>query len=264
MSDKKIFLIDLYNKSSIPVNERLVIGRVKGDLTFPEDLLISGSHCVITTKNENIYIMDLKSKNYTKINGVVIKANLRVPLKIGDNIELGEQRFLVADEEYGDEYLSKILNAKSEEEFIRPKQVSSELEMEIERSENKQIMASVFAPEVQKITDEMKVLNEEIYVIEQQIFNLDQETKKLNDSLKEEELKFEKHLQAVTASITSEEANQNLKEMGDIFKITISIQKRSIAQANQKIKGLLLKETHKLNKTIKDLEEKATSKKMPT
>jgi uncharacterized membrane protein len=69
----------------------LKLGRAKdNDLTFPEEMAISGHHCEIYRDGKNFYIRDLGSTNGVLVNKLKVES---APLNEGDEIMLGDKVF---------------------------------------------------------------------------------------------------------------------------------------------------------------------------
>jgi pSer/pThr/pTyr-binding forkhead associated (FHA) protein len=66
-----------------------VLGRVKGDITFPDDDYMSGRHARIVRKGNQFCLSDEGSRN-----GTFIRITGDVELKPGDMILVGKQLFL--------------------------------------------------------------------------------------------------------------------------------------------------------------------------
>ena len=68
------------------------IGRREGKDVFTgdDDSTISRDHAEIKVENGQYYLIDIDSKNGTRVNGKKIKQNVKVRLKNGDVIEMGE------------------------------------------------------------------------------------------------------------------------------------------------------------------------------
>ena len=89
------YLYDLLNEIHHPISDGMIIGRKSGELTFPNDNKLSGEHVRFTLKSNNIIITDLNSKNATIINYNVKIRNKSYKLKENDQIEVGNQKFLI-------------------------------------------------------------------------------------------------------------------------------------------------------------------------
>jgi len=66
-----------------------VLGRVTGDITFPDDDYMSGRHARIVRKGNQFWLTDEGSRN-----GTFIRITGDVELKSGDMILVGKQLFL--------------------------------------------------------------------------------------------------------------------------------------------------------------------------
>jgi pSer/pThr/pTyr-binding forkhead associated (FHA) protein len=65
---------------------QVVIGREQGEVRFPEDSFISGSHCQLTNKDGDCFLSDLGSSN-----GTYLRIQDEHALDHGDRIQIGNQ-----------------------------------------------------------------------------------------------------------------------------------------------------------------------------
>ena len=72
-------------------DETVVLGRERGDILFPEDGYVSGTHAQITLREGRVYLTDLGSSNGTFLR--VRDARLVAP---GSLLLMGQQLFRVA------------------------------------------------------------------------------------------------------------------------------------------------------------------------
>ncbi|ABN54241.1 FHA domain-containing protein [Acetivibrio thermocellus BC1] len=76
------------------LRKSVTVGRNdKNDIVI-KDPFISGIHAYIMTENGTVRIKDMGSKNGTFVNGVRLNEGEEVPLKDGDNIKIGNVKFL--------------------------------------------------------------------------------------------------------------------------------------------------------------------------
>jgi pSer/pThr/pTyr-binding forkhead associated (FHA) protein len=66
----------------------VVLGRSCGDITFPDDTFVSGTHCRVSHRGDSAKVADLGSSN-----GTYLRAKGQVPLDDGDLVLLGQQLF---------------------------------------------------------------------------------------------------------------------------------------------------------------------------
>lgn len=79
----------------IPIlRERFIFGRKEGDLILDEPH-VSREHAVILQVDDNYYLKDLNSSNYTFLNGVKLKPHVENPIRTGDIIALGRQTIVL-------------------------------------------------------------------------------------------------------------------------------------------------------------------------
>lgn len=84
------------NNENIQINKQLFkIGkeRVKVDYCIPDNTSISRVHAQIIFKNNAYYIMDMKSTNYTYVNGNKVVPEQEMKLNSGDKIRLADEEF---------------------------------------------------------------------------------------------------------------------------------------------------------------------------
>jgi len=79
-----------YGRRVVLVNERSVIGRENGDMTFPEDGYISRTHAEIVRQDGGGLLRDLGSSN-----GTYVRQRGRAELPSGSLVMIGQQLFLV-------------------------------------------------------------------------------------------------------------------------------------------------------------------------
>lgn len=70
--------------------DEIFLGRERGDITFPEDGYVSGSHAVIARRAGRFFLKDLGSSN-----GTYVRLKHTVPLHHGDLVLAGQQLFRV-------------------------------------------------------------------------------------------------------------------------------------------------------------------------
>lgn len=88
---------DVNRRKLIALKDGMIIGRAEGELRFAGDQLMSGRHCKIHIFDKELLLEDLKSSNKTFINGHVVEPSVRIQLKAGDVIDVGNQRFVYND-----------------------------------------------------------------------------------------------------------------------------------------------------------------------
>lgn len=79
--------------SVVPISTRLTIGRKEDNELILDDQYVSGHHAVISLKNNDYVIQDLKSTNGVIVNGNILEKPLY--LNIDDEIAIGEYIFKV-------------------------------------------------------------------------------------------------------------------------------------------------------------------------
>lgn len=84
------------NGENIQINKQLFkIGkeRIRVDYCIPDNNSISRVHAQIIFKNNTYFIMDMKSTNYTYVNGNKVVPEQEMKLKSGDKIRLADEEF---------------------------------------------------------------------------------------------------------------------------------------------------------------------------
>lgn len=99
MSKEHYYLFHNDARYELIPNQPYVFGRVRGDLSFAEDELISRRHAIIEWQGERLLLKDLGSTNGTKLNGGSCKEGF---LSSGDEIEIGSQKVTFVLEKEGD------------------------------------------------------------------------------------------------------------------------------------------------------------------
>jgi hypothetical protein len=90
----RYFLYDNRKKKFMEVRDGSLCGR-DGTLRFPDDDLVSQSHCRFTVVGNEVYIEDLGSTNHTFVNTVAILPHKRRRLRLNDVVEFGGQRLIL-------------------------------------------------------------------------------------------------------------------------------------------------------------------------
>jgi pSer/pThr/pTyr-binding forkhead associated (FHA) protein len=72
-------------------DETVVLGRERGDILFPEDGYVSGTHAQITLRDGRVYLTDLGSSN-----GTFLRVRDTHPVPAGSLLLMGQQLFRVA------------------------------------------------------------------------------------------------------------------------------------------------------------------------
>ncbi len=76
---------------AVPVPEAgLHIGRERGQVVFPEDGYISGTHCRLSSDQGRVYLTDLGSSN-----GTFVRIREQLELSVGDTLLLGQQLYRI-------------------------------------------------------------------------------------------------------------------------------------------------------------------------
>lgn len=70
--------------------DEVFLGRERGDITFPDDGYVSGSHAVINRRDGRFFLKDLGSSN-----GTYVRLKGPTPLEAGDLILAGQQLFRI-------------------------------------------------------------------------------------------------------------------------------------------------------------------------
>lgn len=87
-------LTGVYAGKRFPISRDLRIGRdpVRNDLVYPGDnKKISGTHCVILLRNNELYIQDCGSRNGTFVNDRQMEAGVARRLMVGDTLSLADR-----------------------------------------------------------------------------------------------------------------------------------------------------------------------------
>lgn len=83
----------------IKVDNKLTIGRTKGEIILEDDTLLSHAHCEVEIDNLLFYVKDLYSTNGVFLNRVRIEPGVRILLKTGDIVKIGTDEYTVYDSE---------------------------------------------------------------------------------------------------------------------------------------------------------------------
>ena len=68
----------------------LMLGRVRGDIIFPDDGYVSGLHCRVHGEEKKIFLTDLGSSN-----GTFIRLTAEAPISRGAHLLIGQQLFRI-------------------------------------------------------------------------------------------------------------------------------------------------------------------------
>lgn len=99
MAAQGLVLIHKKTKQRYPLRgQDFVIGRSKGDLVFDHDPKLSSKHCLIRLTEQGFAIHDLKTRTGILINGIALPAGKACILKVGNEVTVGDQEFLVGEE----------------------------------------------------------------------------------------------------------------------------------------------------------------------
>ena len=80
--------------SAFPLfGDAIVLGRERGDILFPEDGYVSGTHAKVFSRDGRFYLQDMNSSN-----GTFLRLRGERPLRSGAHILIGQQLFRIAYE----------------------------------------------------------------------------------------------------------------------------------------------------------------------
>ncbi len=99
------FVKGAYEGKVFPIKcEEVSIGRSADNILVlpPNDQSISRNHTIIEKKNNQLYLIDLNSKNGTFLNGQRITPKRKIIIKLGDSIKIGESVFLISEKKDSD------------------------------------------------------------------------------------------------------------------------------------------------------------------
>ncbi|HXH31513.1 MAG TPA: DUF898 family protein [Bacteriovoracaceae bacterium] len=86
-------LVDVETGYELILSNNYSIGRIKGDSTFPDCKGLSGQHCKFVVKDNEIFVMDLRSTNGTKVGAVRIPPHEEYKLESGCELKIGSKKF---------------------------------------------------------------------------------------------------------------------------------------------------------------------------
>jgi pSer/pThr/pTyr-binding forkhead associated (FHA) protein len=88
-----------------------IIGRGEGTHLRPQSDMISRNHCAIITKDGNVWVKDLKSRNGTYINDMRLEGPRKI--KTGDRLKVGKLEFeIVVDHALGGQKRPQVSSVK--------------------------------------------------------------------------------------------------------------------------------------------------------
>lgn len=79
----------------LPLKDKVVIGRSKGQAVFDYEKSVSGTHCEISARNGHFYVKDLHSSNGTTVNGKALPSGGEAEIYSGAILNLGRLRLKV-------------------------------------------------------------------------------------------------------------------------------------------------------------------------
>ncbi len=86
------FLVHQETGQRYPVSEEVVIGRVSGDILFPDDAKVSNQHCRVLMTPKGLAIHDFESSNGTFVDGIRLDPKKVYVFKPGSVVSLGSQQ----------------------------------------------------------------------------------------------------------------------------------------------------------------------------
>jgi pSer/pThr/pTyr-binding forkhead associated (FHA) protein len=87
-----LFLVHQETGQRYPVGEEVVLGRVSGDILFPDDPKVSNQHARILNTPKGVAVHDLGSSNGTSVDGTKLDPKKVYVFKVGSVIAVGGQQ----------------------------------------------------------------------------------------------------------------------------------------------------------------------------
>jgi len=105
--------------SQFPIKDGETLGR-EGSHAFPHMLKMSRNHIKIIIEKDNCFILDLASKNGTMLDGKACAPNMKVQVKDGSILAIGEKifRFKKADKTQTQQIQSLILDDRKQPQHM--------------------------------------------------------------------------------------------------------------------------------------------------
>jgi flagellar motility protein MotE (MotC chaperone) len=100
-NEKDFYLYDLMTGDLVILFTGMVLGRIGVDVNFNGDTKMSSRHLQVKLADGKCYIMDLGSKNRSRIGPRYISAHEWTELKVGDLLLIGRQKLELTDEVLG-------------------------------------------------------------------------------------------------------------------------------------------------------------------
>lgn len=91
----KVYLIESATGKKIRIKKTFKVGRAQGDRTYPDDGRMSRDHCEFHLNENELYVIDLKSKNGTLVNDQAIKPEAPILIFHEDVVTIGDQVFVL-------------------------------------------------------------------------------------------------------------------------------------------------------------------------
>ena len=94
----QFFLFDIKQDRFIPVRDQMTLGRA-ADISFPDDDLVSRQHVRISISGDAAFVEDMNSTNKTSVQKTALKPLEKIPLRVGELLEFGTQKFILTDQD---------------------------------------------------------------------------------------------------------------------------------------------------------------------
>ncbi len=226
-SQKQLFFYDVNTQTPIILKDKMVFGRSKGDINFEDDSFMSGAHCQISIVNNKVYLVDLGSKNKTKVNGNALVAKVRVSLKIGDKIEFGHQIFQFADQARPKVSANATIFMKDVDQLEITRDTNKNPQYEDNASMHN--IEVQFEKKVKQDPEEIDKLSEPINEIHKQISEYNEEIARFEAAQEASDQAFEKdhieqlqHLKMITLLFMKQ--NKRAKDNADLLEFQNSVE----------------------------------------
>lgn len=162
-SNRPFYLFDTKSLIFHEIKDGTLIGRTEGQITFPEDSLMSRRHLLFHQIEQELIVRDLETQNGTRVNHMTLAPRDSHILTIHDVIEIGERTFIFTRQnQYRPQPRQQLVDRERERQQNQELTISTDPDREVtqitgptERSEAKALSAKAKSAEVTSGEDEI-------------------------------------------------------------------------------------------------------------
>jgi len=235
------------NEEVVDLKGTLSFGRVEGDMTFPDDDVISTRHGKFMLEGGKAFILDTGSTNGTFLNDAQIERNLKTELHEGDTIRFGSQIVIFTTQRvFSPARMAEVQKAKTGKELLA--QARKNKESKAQEIEQKLQAANL---SLKKLTDDLASVASKITLAEQAMEEID---KRIHESTTEA-TRLETNKESIRKTIEDKKKPHYSKQATLKDKLKLM----DLAQAPEDQKIPLREELQKVEEQLKFLENEKLS-----